>query len=147
VKVLGAESLTSDHRSILAFLARQDMLAVTDVGSSSSLDEIRKTHKTVVVAYMGEDDETLRGDFLSVAEEMSNDFVFCASTAPNLVAAEEVSIPSIVVYKHVPDEKSILGNPSSSEAIRVFVQDASRPLIAEFFPELQEDLLEVQPPF
>lgn len=121
------------------------MPAVTKIGSSTALNDIRSAHNTLVVAYLSQDNQTARTHFQAVANDMKDDFVGI-SHDPKLAAQEGVSIPSVVIYKHVADEKSVLRNPLTSDAIRDFVRTAAHPLITDFLPELVEAMLEVGSP-
>ncbi|KAK0618899.1 disulfide isomerase PDI1 protein [Immersiella caudata] len=124
---------------ILAFLKRREMAAVSNIKSSSELNDFRSTHSTVIVAFLRPEDQTTLQAFTAVAEEMKEDIVFCIS---NHDTPDGTSMPSVVVYKNVPEEKSVLPNPSTADAIREFIQAAAQPLVTELLPELHKDILE-----
>jgi len=119
------------------------MPTISEANSSTALSDVRSAHHTVAVAYLGQGDQTVCEQFMTVAKDMKDDFVFCTSHAPDLATQEGVNTPSVVLYKHVADEKTILLDPSSSTAIRDFVQTAAQPLLTEFLPELHEAMLQV----
>ncbi|KAE9372609.1 thioredoxin-domain-containing protein [Stipitochalara longipes BDJ] len=129
--------------AILAFLRRKIMpAAVLDV-NLHSFEGIRDMSDTVIVAYLGPDDGLLSEWFTAIADDMRDDFDFCTSSDHRLSADEKVNnTPSIVVYKTVAEEKSILQKFPSKEAVRGFIHLAVRPLVAEFLPELYEGILE-----
>ncbi|KAK5652287.1 hypothetical protein OQA88_10635 [Cercophora sp. LCS_1] len=124
---------------ILAFLKRQDMAAVTNIKSSAELDDLQRVHNTVAVAYLKPEDQAALQGFTAVAEEMRDDIVFCISDDGS---PEGTSVPSVVVYKNVAEERSVLPNPSTAEAIREFIKAAARPLVTELLPELYQDRLQ-----
>ena len=138
-------SLDADDSSsrILAFLRRESMPAVTLDVDPEKLKDLRAENNTVIVAYLGSDDELVQEWFVAIANEMRNDFVFCTSSDHELLLDEEVSTPSIVVYKSVAEEKSILRDIQSEESMRDFLKLAVRPLVMEFLPELHRNMLEV----
>lgn len=119
------------------------MPAITDIKSSASLQDLRRAHNTVVVAYMDPEDRAGREDFAAVAREIKDDFVFCTSNNPNAVDQEGASIPSVVVYKNMAEERAVLSDPPSAEVMKGFVKAAAQPLIMELLPELHEKMLQV----
>lgn len=119
------------------------MPAITNIESSASLHELRRTHYTVVVSYLDPEDRAARERFAASAEHMKDDFVFCISNDQSAAAQEKASMPSVVVYKNVAEERSVLRNPHSAEAITDFVKAAAQPLIMELLPELHEKMLQV----
>lgn len=59
---------------------------------------------------------------------------------------EETTASSVVVYKHLPEEISILHNHLDADAIREFVKISARPLITELLPELHEGTFQLSLP-
>lgn len=119
------------------------MPTITIIESPASLHDIRRRHNTVIVAYLNPEDRAAYESFVTVAEDMKDDAVFCFSNDCSVTAQERTSKPSVVVYKNVAEERSVLRNPRGTEAIRDFVKTAAQPLIMELLPELHEKMLQV----
>ncbi|KAK4442909.1 thioredoxin-domain-containing protein [Podospora aff. communis PSN243] len=133
------------EKEILAFLARQRLPAVSFIDSTSALDHLRGEHDTVAVAYLGLGDRVSREAFTEAAQKLKDEIVFCISNIADLASASlEEGISRIVVYKNVPEERSVLEGVGTLtvEAITTFVEAAARPLIWELLPELCKHFLE-----
>lgn len=130
--------------SIFAFLTRQEQPLLTDIRNTDSLKAVRNEFDTVIVGYLDKADQVTRERFAAIAEELRDDYVFGTSNNEALCIDEGVSVPSIVVYSTVADSKSVLPNPSSMEAIQVFVKTATTPPIMEILPETHDRILSVR---
>ena len=124
------------------------MPAVTADLEETTLLALKAVHNTVIVGYLTLDHHVVQEWFTTIAEDMRDHFVFCMSDIPSfrLAAVEEVKAPSIVVYKHVAEEKSVIRDLSSQETIRGSIVRAARPLVTDFLPELHDDMLNVGVP-
>ncbi|KAK0645410.1 hypothetical protein B0T16DRAFT_457446 [Cercophora newfieldiana] len=136
------------HRKndILAFVERQTTPDVTNLHSSTALDELRKKQDTVVVAYLNPEDQRAHDSFAAAAKDLKDDAVFCISSIPD--ATDGPSSPSVVVYKNLPEheEKLELSNIPNVDAIREFVKISAQPLITELLPELHEGTFQLSLP-
>jgi len=119
------------------------MPAVTTDVDETSMRELKESHETVIVAYLTSDHDGVQEWLTAIAEDMQDDFVFCMSDNPKLAALEGVKAPSVVVYKHAAEEKSVIRDLSSQGTIRGSILRAVRPLIMDFVPEVHEDMLNV----
>lgn len=128
--------------SILAFLQRQAMPAVAEI-TLESFQNFKSSFDTIAVAYLDEFDDAARKSFICLAEDMHDDLVFGVTSDRDLAAAEDVGIPTIVVYKSVAEQKTVLYNNLSQETMAKFLRMATRPLVMEILPELYEDMSKV----
>lgn len=119
------------------------MPTVTHIDSPAQLQDLRRTHNTVVVAFLDLNDWVSRQSFVALADDMKDDFVFCTSNHPSIAAQEDASVPSVILYKNVAETKSVFRHPWSTEAVRDFIKAAAQPLIMELLPELHEKILQV----
>jgi protein disulfide-isomerase A1 len=118
------------------------MPATTEV-NVFSLKELREANDVAVIIYVEADDKASRKHFAAIAEEMRDDYVFLVASDGDVVAAEKVATPSIVVDKKVAETRTILEGPQSEESMRAFIKTATQPLVVEMHPELHRDYLSV----
>ena len=117
---------------------------MTVLESLAALDDIKRTHDTVVVAHLKLEDETTRESFTAVATDLRDNFVFCTMNDSSDAAGEGTEVPSVVLYKKMAETRSILRNPLDAGAIRDFVKTAAQPLIMPLLPELHGQIMQVK---
>ncbi|KAK0649315.1 hypothetical protein B0T16DRAFT_491967 [Cercophora newfieldiana] len=124
------------EKEILEFLHRQKLPPVSEV-DAVTLEKLREENSVVVAGFFGPDDSTLRDQFAAAANALKDEYVF-ATTADN---AEGVSVPSIIISKKTPEERTVLSTWDSEETLQSLIKTAATPLIVEFLPELYADFL------
>ncbi|KAL3418990.1 protein disulfide isomerase [Phlyctema vagabunda] len=120
--------------AIVSYMTKQSLPAVS-VLTEDTFDDFKKADKVVLVGYFAADDKTSNEIFTAAAEKLRDTFPFGASNDAALAKAEEVTFPSVVLYKSFDEGKSVFAEKFDVEAIEQFAKTASIPLIGEVGPE------------
>ncbi|TAQ89773.1 hypothetical protein B7494_g1883 [Chlorociboria aeruginascens] len=120
--------------AIVSYMTKQSLPAVS-ILTKDTLEDFKTADKVVLVAYFDAEDKTSNTTFTTVAENLRDSYLFGASSDVALAKAEDVSFPSIVLYKSFDEGKSVFPEPFDVEAIEKFASTASIPLIGEVGPE------------
>jgi len=115
-------------------MTKQALPAVS-VLTTDTLEDFKTADKVVVVAYFDKDDKSSNETFSSVAQSLRDDYLFGAVSDADVIKAEGVKTPSIVLYKSFDEGKAIYSEKFEKEAIEKFTRAAATPLIGEVGPE------------
>jgi len=115
-------------------MTKQSLPAVS-ILSKDTIEDFKKADKVVLVGYFEADDKTSNTTFTAAAEKLRDTFPFGASSDAALAKAEDVTFPSVVLYKSFDEGKSVFSEKFDVEAIEQFAKTASIPLIGEVGPE------------
>lgn len=135
-------TLTKDSFSIIAYLTRQKS-PVTTIVTAGTFDDFKDASDVVVVGYFDAQDSVSRETFHSVAEEMYEDLLFGIVNDVALAGAEQIEIPSIVVYKSFDEAKVVVRSTDETGELLKLLKETSQPLIVEFLPELHDEWTKV----
>ena len=122
-------------------MTKQSLPAVS-ILSKDTLEDFKTADKVVLVAYFAADDKTSNTTFTEVAEKLRDSYLFGATSDSDVAKAEDVSFPSIVLYKSFDEGKSIFSESYDLGAIETFAKTASIPLIGEVGPETYAGYME-----
>jgi protein disulfide-isomerase A1 len=86
----------------------------------------------VVIAYIPEEQTTLRSAFTELAYKNHDKFTFGLVADKSLAQAENLQVPSVVVHKLREGEQEVLPGPSGIDALEKFLETATAPPIGEF---------------
>jgi protein disulfide-isomerase A1 len=120
--------------AITSYMVKQSLPAVSQL-DKDTLEDFKTADKVVLVAYTAADDSANSDIYKAVAESLRDDYLFGAVTDAEVVAAEGVTVPSIVLYKSFDEGKNTFSEAFSAEAITSFAKTAATPLIGEVGPE------------
>jgi protein disulfide-isomerase A1 len=84
---------------------RQSLPAVSDV-KADAFEEFKKADKVVAILYATSTADAPAAEFSAAAEKHRDDYLFGVVTDPALISAQEISAPSVVVYRSF-DEPSL----------------------------------------
>jgi protein disulfide-isomerase A1 len=115
-------------------MTKQALPAVS-VLTADTLEDFKTADKVVVVAYFDKDDKSSNETFSSVAQDLRDDYLFGAVSDADLIKAEGVKTPSIVLYKSFDEGKNTFTEQFDKEAIEKFTRSSATPLIGEVGPE------------
>jgi protein disulfide-isomerase A1 len=115
-------------------MTKQSLPAVS-ILTKDTLEDFKTADKVVLVAYFDPDDKTSNSTFTAVAEKLRDNFLFGASSDAALAKSEDVTFPSVILYKSFDDGKSVFSEIFDVDAIEKFAKTASIPLIGEIGPE------------
>jgi protein disulfide-isomerase A1 len=115
-------------------MTKQSLPTVSSL-TRDSLEGFKTADKVVLVGYFAADDEASIVSFTTVAEMLRHSYLFGVVTDANLAMAEDVSIPSVILYKAFDEGKSIFSHSIDVEAVYKFAITASIPLVGEVLPE------------
>jgi protein disulfide-isomerase A1 len=120
--------------AIVSYMTKQSLPAVSLL-SKDTIEDFKTQDKVVLVAYFAADDKTSNATYTEVAEKLRDSYLFGASNDAELAKAEDVTFPSLVLYKSFDEGKSVFTESFSGEAIEKFAKTASIPLIGEVGPD------------
>ncbi|KIW02872.1 protein disulfide-isomerase domain [Verruconis gallopava] len=120
--------------AIVSYMTKQALPAVS-VLDSDTLEDFKTADKVVVIAYFDKDDKASNETFTSVANSLRDSYLFGAVSNADVIEAEGVKTPSIVLYKTFDEGKNTFDEKFEKEAIQKFVKAAATPLIGEVGPE------------
>ena len=123
-------------------MTKQAMPAVSDL-NKDNIEDFKAADKVVVVAYVSSDDKASNETFTSVANDLRDHFVFGATNDPELATAEDIKVPSVVLYKSFDEGKNVFDGAFNKDEIEQFVKTASVPLIGEIGPETYSGYMSV----
>lgn len=115
-------------------MTKQSLPAVS-ILSKDTLEDFKTQDKVVLVAYFEPTDKESNKTFSEVAEKLRDNYLFGASSDAALAKSEDVTFPSVVLYKSFDEGKSVFTKSFDAEAIEQFAKTASIPLIGEVGPE------------
>ncbi|KAK5173092.1 protein disulfide-isomerase precursor [Saxophila tyrrhenica] len=121
--------------SIVSFMTKQSMPAVSLIQSSEALEEFKTADKIVMVGFFAADDKSSNATFTEVAEDMRDGALFAATSDAALAKAEGVKQPAVVVYKSFDEGKNTFEEKFTKDGIEEFITKASIPLVGEVGPE------------
>ncbi|RDW85038.1 protein disulfide-isomerase [Coleophoma cylindrospora] len=120
--------------AIVSYMTKQSLPAVSLL-KEDTLEDFKKADKVVVVGYFAADDKASNATFTAAAEKLRDSFPFGASNDADLAKAEDITFPSVVLYKSFDEGKSVFADKFDIEAIEKFAKTASIPLIGEVGPD------------
>jgi len=120
--------------AIVSYMTKQSLPAVS-ILTKDTLEDFKTADKVVLVAYFDADDKTSNTTFTAVAQKLRDNYLFGASSDAALAKAEEITFPSVVLYKSFDEGKSVFSDAFDADAIEKFAATASIPLIGEVGPE------------
>jgi protein disulfide-isomerase A1 len=115
-------------------MTKQSLPAVS-ILTKDTIEDFKTADKVVLVAYFDADDKESNSTFTTVAEKLRDSYLFGASSDAALAKSEDVTFPSVVLYKSFDEGKSVFTESFDAEAIEKFASTASIPLIGEVGPE------------
>ena len=113
-------------------MTKQALPAVS-VLTTDTLEDFKTADKVVVVAYFDKDDKSSNETFSSVAQSLRDDYLFGAVSDADVIKAEGVKTPSIVLYKSFDEGKAIYSEKFEKEAIEKVKQ---KPVVEQVLPSL-----------
>jgi protein disulfide-isomerase A1 len=131
-------------QAIVSFMTKQSLPAVSELTTSTALDEFKTADKVVIVGYFAADDKASNATFNEVGESLRDSFLFGATSDLALAEAEGAVQPSIVLYKTFDEGKNTFTEKFDKEAISEWARIASTPLIGEVGPETYADYMAVR---
>ncbi|PWY64538.1 protein disulfide isomerase A pdiA [Aspergillus heteromorphus CBS 117.55] len=120
--------------AIISYMIKQALPAVSPV-NEENLEEIKTLDKIVVVGYIPSEDQAAHDAFEEFAESQRDNYLFAATSDPNIAKAEGVDQPSLVLYKDFDEKKAVYKGEFDQEAIYSWVKTTSTPLVGEIGPE------------
>jgi protein disulfide-isomerase A1 len=115
-------------------MIKQSLPAVSML-SAENLEDFKTLDKIVIIGYFGTDDKASNETFTAVAESLRDSYLFGGTNDVALAKAEEVSQPSIVLYKGFDERRNVFDGKFDQEDITNFIKTASTPLVGEIGPE------------
>lgn len=100
--------------------------------SKDTIEDFKSSEEVAVVAYLASDDTESNRTFTAVAESLLDEFIFGATADPQLARTAGVSAPAIVLYKQYDEGKVVFDGKIEQNAIEIFIDTASYPLVGEF---------------
>ncbi len=116
---------------IASFLIRQILPPVSEV-DEKSLDDLLKLEVPALVAYLNEEDASLRQDFSNYAKTHQDSFIFGVSSDHTISKVEASELPFLVFYNpkdHIPH---VLRGAITPSTITKFLERYRAPLIGKF---------------
>nr|BAH80467.1 putative protein disulfide isomerase [Lentinula edodes] len=118
---------------IISYMVKQSLPAVTEL-TLSNIEEFKAADKFVAVAYVSSTTDAPAVAFNQVAETHRDDFLFGLSTDPDVIAAEAVTPPAVVVYRSFDEPRVVYPYPildAKPEDFEEWMADLSIPVIDE----------------
>lgn len=109
------------------------MPAISEV-TASSIEDFKKADKIVVIAYVSSSTDAPAPDFSATADAHRDDYLFGLATDKDVIEAEGVTPPAIVVYRSFDEPKSEYPYPISSvtkKDLENWIADLAIPTIDE----------------
>ncbi len=129
-----AQFTNAEFYRIVSYMTKQSLPAVS-ILTKDTIEDFKTADKVVLVAYFDADDKESNSTFTTVAEKLRDSYLFGASNDAALAKSEDVTFPSVVLYKSFDEGKSVFTESFDAEAIEKFANTASIPLIGEVGPE------------
>ncbi|EDN07099.1 disulfidisomerase [Histoplasma capsulatum] len=120
--------------AISSFMSKQALPTVSQV-TMQNFEDVKAMDKVVVVGYFASDDKTSNNTFHAVAEALRDDFLFSATSDPEMAAAANVKHPAVILYKDFDGGKELFSGKFAEEDITNFVKVYSMPLVGEIGPD------------
>lgn len=121
-------------------MTKQQLPAVSLL-SKDTIEEFKTTDKVVLIGYFASDDKTSNTTYSEIAESLRDEYIFGATSDPELAKAEGVKVPALALYKDFDEGKDIHSGAFTSEAIQEFAKVASTPLVGEVGPETYQNYM------
>ena len=100
--------------------------------------------KIVVIGYFSSDDKASNETFTAVAESLRDSYLFGGTNDVALAKAEEVTQPSIVLYKGFDERRNVFDGKFDQGDITNFIKTVSIPLVGEIGPETYSGYMAVR---
>lgn len=118
------------NHSILSFLIKERLPVLTTI-TSENANEFREIDDTVILAYLDEDDDWLQELMSEIAAEKHKEFVFGVATDPAVLAAHNMTAPSVVSYKRRDNDHKLLQGQFDKETMMTFLRVGTTLIIGE----------------
>lgn len=105
---------------------------IAPLTNTQSIEAFKRSNEVAVLAYWKPDDQKFKEMFARVAKENIDYYSFGATDEVEAATAENISQPTIVLYKHYDDKKVVYEGIFDADAITAFVDTVSIPLVGEF---------------
>jgi protein disulfide-isomerase A1 len=118
---------------IISYMIKQSLPAVTQV-TSGNFDEFKSADKFVAIAYVSSTSDAPLAAFSSVAEAHRDDYLFGMSTDSAVFASENITPPTVVVYRAFDEPRVPYPYPILDAKVQDFeewIADLSIPVIDE----------------
>jgi protein disulfide-isomerase A1 len=131
----GAASEPKDYEGerhaedIVAYLRRQAGPASKSVNTAEELAAFIDSSDVTVVGFF----PAANAEYTAIANTLRDEFAFAETTSAELAAAQEASIPSVIVYRKFDEPK--LAYTGSLDGLAAFIAANSLPVVAELGPE------------
>ncbi|KAJ7638856.1 thioredoxin-like protein [Roridomyces roridus] len=118
---------------IISYMVKQSLPAVTTV-NAENLKEFQGADPLVVIAYVSSTSSAPAPEFSVLAEKHRDDYLFGLTADKDAIAAADVEVPSVVVYRRFDEPKLAYPLPiadASAEDLEGWIKELSIPVIAE----------------
>ncbi|KAJ3977353.1 thioredoxin-like protein [Lentinula raphanica] len=118
---------------IISYMIKQSLPAVTEI-TLSNIAEFKAADKFVAIAYVSSTTDAPAPAFSALAEAHRDDFLFGLSTDQDVMAAETVTPPAVVVYRSFDEPRTTYPYPITDakvEDFEIWMGDLSIPVIDE----------------
>ncbi|KAK7470599.1 protein disulfide-isomerase precursor [Stygiomarasmius scandens] len=122
---------------IISYMVKQSLPAVSEV-TKANVDEFKKADKFVAIAYLSSPTEAPAAAFSATADKHRDDYLFGLTTDPDVIAADEIVTPAVVVYRSFDAPKVSFPYPISEVEVKdleSWMQDLAIPIIDEVSSE------------
>ncbi|OQU96736.1 Thioredoxin-like domain-containing protein [Cladophialophora immunda] len=116
--------------AIVPFVRRASLPVVSEV-NIKNITALTGIDRVTFVAYLKEDDHSMRSRFTKVAETFRDQFVFGISNDKRLAEKENIAFPSIIAYRTDVGDQEVLQGTVTRSVIGKFILEAGKPLIDE----------------
>ncbi|KAH7396950.1 thioredoxin-like domain-containing protein [Phaeosphaeria sp. MPI-PUGE-AT-0046c] len=112
-----------------------------------TLRSFQSSHDVVVVGYIGPEDSTAATHFENLAKAMHPEYVFGVTDNIDFARADSVDVPAVVVYNNATQERCKVPITHDLTQMQTCIRKAAQPLVVELYPEIHDDLLDLDTPF
>ncbi|KDQ64544.1 hypothetical protein JAAARDRAFT_118170 [Jaapia argillacea MUCL 33604] len=118
---------------IVSYMVKQSLPAVSEV-TAANVDEFQKADKIVAILYASSTSSVPAPEFSATAEKHRDDYLFGVSTDTEVMTAQRITPPTIVVYRSFDEPKVEYPYPIASATVKdleEWIQELSIPIIDE----------------
>ncbi|KAF5344150.1 hypothetical protein D9758_008908 [Tetrapyrgos nigripes] len=122
---------------IISYMVKQSLPAVSQV-TQANVEEFKKADKFVAIAYLASSTDAPAAAFSATAEKHRDDYLFGVTTDADVIAADGITPPAVVVYRSFDAPKVPYPFPISDVEVKdleEWLQDLSIPIIDEVSQE------------
>lgn len=127
--------------AIISFMSKQLLPAVSEL-TKDTFETFSTSDKVVAIAFFDKDDTKSNTTFYELASVLREDYLFGATSDPELIEAQGVKTPGLTVFKTFDDGKDIFSGTFDTEHIKEFIKGAAIPLLGEIGPETYQSYMD-----